>query len=537
MFFQLLSDGFRDGLYWLPFVLGVGLLYKNMKTIDISIDGISVISIIAFVATWRWLQTAEFFYSSLTISLLLSALTSICCAAVCYSLLFVLIHKLRINSIFAGIIFSFVLYAISVLAIGESLSLSTFDNYKYFNNTAKVLPYLSLPLAIAVAIFFRTKLGLSIRATGENYKSNGTLNKQSLLVLGFVITGILVGYGAFCYAVKEDCARSGGGFDFVINSLSSFLLVDKITDYLIGVYKKNKSEEVVMKHYYILAFMQNAVVKATIGSVLFQTLSVIIIHYTEIPVLWKLFLGLTLIVVVARFEFNTRNGYVKKHNNSNLVDIDNICFSYTSGHDKKIVFNGISARFDKGINIIKGENGIGKTTLLSLINNELMVEKGTITVSSESNNVYYLRQNAVSGNAGEMTVYENVINILPDIKPGSIITVNKLISIVNKKVTEMCLDFDFLNDQSIWIKQLGQLSGGQIQKISCLMAFLSDCGVILADEPTSGLDDNNVLMMKHFFYKLKDLGKNVIIVSHDNRVFDWDSEHYLMTKNKIERIK
>ena len=123
MFFQLLSDGFRDGLYWLPFVLGVGLLYKNMKTIDISIDGISVISIIAFVATWRWLQTAEFFYSSPTISLLLSALTSICCAAVCYSLLFVLIHKLRINSIFAGIIFSFVLYAISVLAIGESLSL------------------------------------------------------------------------------------------------------------------------------------------------------------------------------------------------------------------------------------------------------------------------------------------------------------------------------------------------------------------------------------------------------------------------------
>ena len=537
MFFQLLSDGFRDGLYWLPFVLGAGLLYKNMKTIDISIDGISIISIITFVATWRWLQTTEFFNSSLTISLLLSALTSICCAGLCYSLLFVLIHKLKINSIFAGIIFSFVLYAISVLAIGESLSLSTFDNYKYFNKVAKILPYLSLPLAFGVAVFFRTKLGLSIRATGENYKSNGTLNKQGLLLLGFVITGVLVGYGAFCYAVKEDCARSGGGFDFVINSLSSFLLVDKIIDYLIAAYKKNKPEEVVMRHYYLLAVMQNAVVKAVIGSVLFQTLSVIIIHYTEIPVLWKLFLGLTLIVVVARFEFNKRNGYVKKHNADNLVDISNVCFSYTSGHDKKIVFNEINAKFDKGINIIKGENGIGKTTLLSLINNELPVDKGTITVSSESNNVYYLRQNAVSGNAGEMTVYENVINILPDVKPGSIITVNKLIGIVNKKVSDMSLDFDFLNDQSIWIKHLGQLSGGQIQKISCLMAFLSDCGVILADEPTSGLDDNNVIMMKSFFYKLKDMGKNIIIVSHDSRVFDWESAQFKMTKNNIERIQ
>ena len=537
MFFQLLSDGLRDGLYWLPFVLGAGLLYKNMKTIDISIDGISVISIIAFVATWRWLQTAEIFNSSLTISLIISALTSICCAVVCYTLLFVLIHKLKINSIFAGIIFSFVLYAISVLAIGESISLSTFDNYKFFNNTAKFLPYLSLPIAVGVAVFFRTKLGLSIRATGENYKSNGTLNKQTLLVLGFIITGILVGYGAFCYAVKEDCARSGGGFDFVINSLSSFLLVDRITDYFIGVYKKNKPEEAVMRHYYILAFMQNSVVKAVIGSILFQTLSVVIIHYTEIPVLWKLFLGLTLIVVVARFEFNKRKGYIKKHNNSKSVEIDNISFSYTSGHDKKIVFNGISAKFDKGINIIKGENGIGKTTLLSLINNELPVDDGTITISSESKNVYYLRQNAVSGNAGEMTVDENVINVLPDIKTGSIITVNKLISIVNKKVTDMSLDFDFLNDQSIWIKQLGQLSGGQIQKISCLMAFLSECGVILADEPTSGLDDNNVLMMKQFFYKLKDMNKNVIIISHDNRVFDWESAQYKMTKNKLERIR
>lgn len=537
MFFQLISDGFRDGLYWLPFVLGVGLLYKNMKTIDISIDGISVISIISFVASWRWFQTMEFFSSNLTISLLLSALASILCAVVCYSLLFVLIHKLRINSIFAGIIFSFVLYAISVLAIGESLSLSTFDNYKYFNNTAKVLPYLSLPLAVGVAVFFRTKLGLSIRATGENYKSNGTLNKQGLLVLGFIITGALVGYGAFCYAVKEDCARSGGGFDFVINSLSSFLLVDKITDYLISVYKKNKPEEVVMKHYYILAFMQNAVVKAVIGSILFQTLSVIIIHYTEIPVLWKLFLGLTLIIVVARFEFNKNNGYLRKHDNDNSVDIDNVCFSYTSGHDKKVVFNGLSVRFEKGINIIQGENGIGKTTLLSLINHELPVDRGTIKVSSESNNVYYLRQNAVSGNAGEMTVYENVINILPDIKPGVIVSVNKLIGIVNKKVTEMSLDFDFLNDQSIWIKNLEQLSGGQIQKISCLMAFLSNCGIILADEPTSGMDDNNVAMMKQFFYKLKDMGKNVIIVSHDSRVLAWESEHYKMTKNKLEKIK
>ena len=536
MFLELLADGLKDGLYWLPFVLGVGLLYKNMKTIDISIDGIAVISIISFVVVWHWLQEQVLGGSKLTLSLIIAAFAAICCAALCYTLFYVFLHKLKINAIFSGIIFSFILYAVSVLVIGESLSLSTFDNYKYFTNVEKILPYVSILISMGVAFFFRTKLGLSIRAVGENEKVNGTLSKQRLLLCGFVVTGVLVGYGSFCYAVKEDCARSGGGFDFVINSLSSFLLVDKIIDYFIGLYKKNKTEKDIVRNYYLIAFLQNAVVKAIIGSVLFQTLAVIIIHYTEIPVLWKLFLGLALIVVVARIEVRRKDGYVSTCNNSNLVDISSASFSYMSGHEKKVVFDGVSVCFRKGINIIRGENGIGKTTLLRLINNELTPEKGTVRISNETKNVFYLRQNAVSGCAEEMTVYENVINILPDIKKGTILSVRKLMDIVANKVSQLGLDFDFLHDQGIWVKQMGQLSGGQIQKMSCLMALLSNCGIILADEPTSGLDDNNVVMMQQFFYKLKELGKNVIIVSHDSRIADWDAKQYRMTKDKIEEI-
>ncbi len=520
----------------MPFVLGVGLLYKNMKTIDISIDGISVISIISFVVMWRWLQTQFFFSTHHTFSLLIAAFASIVCGVVCYILLYCFIHKLKINAIFAGIIFSFVLYAISVLAIGESLSLSNTDNYKFFSAADRILPYLSLPLAMATAFFFRTKLGLSIRATGENEKSNGTIGKQKLLILGFIVTGLLVGYGAFCYAVKEDCARSGGGFDFVITSLSSFLLVDKLIDFLVSVYKKNKKEEVLANTYYLTAFMQNAVVKAVIGSILFQTLSVIIIHYTDIAVLWKLFLGLTLLFVVARFEFRKKNNHRTLVADDNIVIVDNVSFSYTSGYEKKSVFENITVLFNEGINIIRGENGVGKTTLLKLINNELPVEKGSIGIKSESRNVFYLRQNALSGCAGEMTVYENIINVLPDIASSSIIPVKKLILIVREKIKDLGLEFDFLEDQSVWMKQMNQLSGGQIQKMSCLMALLSNCGIILADEPTSGLDDNNLVMMQQFFYKLKELGKNVIIVSHDNRIFDWDANQYKMTNNSITHI-
>ena len=49
---EILRLGLFDGLVWFPFVLGIGLLYKHLKIIDVSIDGTAVISGIA--CAWIW---------------------------------------------------------------------------------------------------------------------------------------------------------------------------------------------------------------------------------------------------------------------------------------------------------------------------------------------------------------------------------------------------------------------------------------------------------------------------------------------------
>ncbi|MDR2385529.1 MAG: ATP-binding cassette domain-containing protein [Tannerella sp.] len=526
MFLEVLSEGLVNGFFWLPFVLGIGLLYKNLKIIDISIDGVAIVSIISFVATWNFSN-----------SLLLSVSAAIACSVVCYMLLSVLIYEFKINAIFAGIIFSLVLYAVSVIAIGESLPLKTNDNYAFFNKLSKLLPIISIVLVVVIDVFFRTKQGISIRVIGENIKANTIENKRLLLTFGFIITGILVGYGTFGYAIKEAVARSGGGFDFVVNSLASFLLVDKFIDFIIARYKK-KNEEKIIRHYYLFSLLQNSVVKALLGSMLFQILVVCIIAYTPNPVYWKLFFGIALILTVAKINLKKARKTIHVENNTNKsISIQNIDFSYNINHENKIVFQNFSTQFGNGINIICGLNGVGKTTLLKLINNEITLEKGDITLSSTNNSIFYLRQEAISIFAKEMTVFENVINILPEFGKYSILGVNRLIKEVNKTIDKYGLSFDFLTDKSIWVKRIDHLSGGQIQKIACMMALISDSDIILADEPSSGLDNNNEETLRNFFYKLSEQRKIIIIVSHDNRLFEWEAKQFYMTVNKLEETK
>lgn len=525
MVLELLSEGISNGFFWFPFVLGVGLLYKNLKTIDVSIDGITIISIIVFVVTWNS-----------TSSLLWSASATIICAIICYSILSVLIYEFKVNAIFAGIIFSLILYAASVVAIGESLSLNNQHNFAHLKLFSKFFPFLSLIVALGMDLLYRTKLGVSVRVIGENKKANTVHNKRLLLLFGFISTGILIGYGAIGYAVKENVARSGGGFDFLVNSLTSFLLVDKFVDYSIAKYKI-KNEEKIVRHFFLFSLLQNPVVKAFLGSILFQVLVILIIAYTPNTIYWKLFFGIALILTVAKFNKNNTTKIIKVKNSlKQNINIENIHFSYDVGYENKVIFEDFSTQFSCGINIIRGANGIGKTTLLKLINNEINPAKGKIIINGKNNNIFYLRQEPIAIFGKEMTVFENVINVIPELKNHTISGVNKLISIVEKKIKSYELSFDFLNDKSIWVKTADSLSGGQLQKIACMMALVSESDIILADEPSSGLDENNVKTLKEYFYSLSQKGKIVIIISHDNRLFKWEAKHFLMTNNKLGEI-
>lgn len=147
----------------------------------------------------------------------------------------------------------------------------------------------------------------------------------------------------------------------------------------------------------------------------------------------------------------------------------------------------ISAAFNK-ICLIKGNIGSGKTTLLKIISKIFPPSSGTIYLekNGKSCSTYFVHANPefnfVTGNiADELEIAD--------------INSESLTPYLNKDVTE--------------------LSGGELKKISVLIALNSSADVVVIDEPFEMLDD---LEMEDIFDTIKNMSskKGLILATHEN---------------------
>ncbi len=83
-----------------------------------------------------------------------------------------------------------------------------------------------------------------------------------------------------------------------------------------------------------------------------------------------------------------------------------------------------------------------------------------------------------------------------------------------------------------------QLSGGQQQRVAIARALVHQPDILICDEPTASLDaasGQNVMEL------LRDLSvqneRSVIVVTHDNRIFDFADRIHHMSDGVIEKVE
>ncbi len=190
-----------------------------------------------------------------------------------------------------------------------------------------------------------------------------------------------------------------------------------------------------------------------------------------------------------------------------LIKIQNL----TVGYDKIPVLENVNLEvYENDFLGIIGPNGGGKTTLLKAILGLLRPVSGEIIfrsdISGRKKPVGYLPQIRHIDRKFPITVFDVV-------RSGSLMqnSIGWNTSEIKHKVEELLLDFGILNIRN---KAIGDLSGGQMQKVFLCRALLSNPKILILDEPDTFVDNR---FECELYGRLRQLNNQmaILLVSHD----------------------
>ena len=184
-----------------------------------------------------------------------------------------------------------------------------------------------------------------------------------------------------------------------------------------------------------------------------------------------------------------------------VVNFEHVDFAYEDGKQILSDFNLIMQNRDR-IGIV-GDNGVGKSTLLNLINGDLVPTAGVLDIGETVRIGYFSQQ------IKDMDESKRVINYLQEVADEVKTTVG------TTSITELLEQFLF--PRSTHGTQIAKLSGGEKKRLYLLKILIEKPNVLLLDEPTNDLDIATLTVLENF---LQNFGGPVITVSHDRYFLD-----------------
>ena len=179
--------------------------------------------------------------------------------------------------------------------------------------------------------------------------------------------------------------------------------------------------------------------------------------------------------------------------------------------EDKVLFEDLSFKVPKGAIVgIIGANGAGKTTLFNIISDKLDATDGLVRLG-ETVNLSYVDQSRET--------LDSVKTVWEEISEGNdIVEINS--TTINTRAYTSAFNFKGSDQQ----KKVGQLSGGERNRVHLAKVLKSGANVLLLDEPTNDLDVETLYALE---YALDKFSGCAMIISHDRWFLDRVCTHIL----------
>ena len=194
-----------------------------------------------------------------------------------------------------------------------------------------------------------------------------------------------------------------------------------------------------------------------------------------------------------------------------ILEMYNVCKSYTTpSTSSQTIIDDFSYVFKKGEKIgIVGPNGVGKSTFLNLITEQLRPDSGRIIVGQTIQFGFYTQSGMTA--RSDMRVIEIVKEVAERIEldDGKEMSAHQFLTY-----------FGF--DDMTQYNYFGNLSGGERRRLYLLKVLMANPNFLILDEPTNDLDIYTLEILEQF---LKDYKGCLVIVSHDRSFMDHIVDH------------
>jgi ATP-binding cassette ChvD family protein len=183
----------------------------------------------------------------------------------------------------------------------------------------------------------------------------------------------------------------------------------------------------------------------------------------------------------------------------------------SKGFDKKLLIDDLSFSLPKaGIVGIVGANGAGKSTLFKMLTGTETVDSGTISIGPTVD-LGYVDQSRETLDPLK-SVYEEITNGVDNLVIGG--------KEVNGRAYTASFNFRGSDQQ----KLVGDLSGGERNRVHLAKVLKSGANVLLLDEPTNDLDVDTLRALEG---GLEDYAGCAVVISHDRWFLDRIATHVL----------